>query len=80
MARKQELAADRKGLKVAVAAGYSPHGAIKLLEVYQFLSRDAKPAPRKDDPSLEERILQAHDEIKIQRRDESKSETPLNLP
>ena len=75
--KEEELAADREGLKLAVAAGYSTHGAIELLEVYQFLSPDAKPAPRKGAPSLEERIQQAHNEIKIQRWGESKSETPL---
>jgi hypothetical protein len=28
------------------AAGYSPHAAVKLPKVFQFLSRDAKPALR----------------------------------
>jgi predicted Zn-dependent protease len=75
-----ELAADREGLRLAVAAGYSPHAAIELLEVYQFLSRDAKPAPRKDAPSLEQRIQQVRDEIKSHGWDESKPQAPLNLP
>jgi len=76
-----ELAADREGLKMAVAAGYSPHAAIELLEVFQFLARDAKPAPpRADAPSLEERIRQAQDEIKNQAWDASKAEQPLDLP
>jgi predicted Zn-dependent protease len=78
--KEGELAADREGLKLAVAAGYSPHGAIELLEVYQFLSRDAKAAFRNDAPSLEDRIQHVHDEIKIHRWDEVKPETPLNLP
>jgi len=76
-----ELAADREGLKMAVAAGYSPHAATELLEIYQFLARDAKPAPpRTDAPSLEERIQQARDEIKSQAWDTSKAEQPLQLP
>jgi predicted Zn-dependent protease len=76
-----ELAADREGLKLAVAAGYSSHAAVELLEVYQFLSRDARPAPaRKDAPSIEERVRQAKDEIKSEGWDESKPERPLNLP
>lgn len=54
-----ELAADREGIKMAVAAGYSARAATELLEVYQFLARDAKAAPpRTDAPSLEERIRQ----------------------
>jgi predicted Zn-dependent protease len=77
-----ELAADREGVKLAVAAGYSPHAAIELLEVFQFLSRDAKPAapPRADSPSLDERIQQVRDEIKSEGWDASKAEKPLDLP
>ena len=76
-----ELAADEEGIKLAVAAGYSPHAAVELLEVFQFLNRDAKPTPaRKDAPSLAERIRQARDEIKNQGWDESKPQKPLELP
>jgi predicted Zn-dependent protease len=74
-----ELAADREGLKLAVGAGYSPHAAIELLEMFQFLTRDAKPASRKDAPSLDERIQQARAEIKNQGWDEQKTEKPLTL-
>jgi predicted Zn-dependent protease len=76
-----ELAADREGVKLAVAAGYSPQAAVDLLEVFQFLARDAKPAPpRPDSPSLEERIQQVRDEIKSEGWDASKVEKPLDLP
>jgi predicted Zn-dependent protease len=76
-----ELAADREGMKLAVAAGYSPHAAVELLETFQFLSRGSKLAPpRKDAPSLEERIQQAKDEIKKNGWENVKSETDLNLP
>ncbi len=76
-----ELAADREGLKLAVAAGYSPHAPVEMLEMFQYLGRGDKPAPpRKDAPSLDERIQQARDEIKSQGWDESKAATPLNLP
>jgi beta-barrel assembly-enhancing protease len=76
-----ELAADREGVKLAVAAGYSAQAPIELLEVFQFLSRNEKPAPpRKDAPSLEERMQQARDQIAAQGWDKSKPETPLNLP
>ena len=79
--KEGELAADREGLQLAVAAGYSPRAAVELLEVFQFLARDAKPAPaRKDAPSLEERILQAKDEIKSHGWDTSKPEQALDLP
>jgi predicted Zn-dependent protease len=76
-----ELAADREGLKLAVAAGYSPQAAVELLEVFQFFSRDAKPAPpRKDSPSIEERIQQARDEIKSEGWSATNPEKPLDLP
>jgi predicted Zn-dependent protease len=76
-----ELAADREGVTLAVAAGYSPQAAVELLQVFQFFSRDAKPAPpRTDSPSLEERIRQVQDEIKSEGWDASKPEKPLDLP
>jgi predicted Zn-dependent protease len=79
--KEDELAADREGLKLAVAAGYSPRAAVELLEVFQFLARDARSAPpRKDAPSLEERVRQVKDEIKGRGWDESKPEQPLDLP
>jgi predicted Zn-dependent protease len=76
-----ELAADREGLKMVVEAGYSARAATELFEVYQFLARDAKPAPpRTDAPSLEERTQQARDNIKSNGWDSSKAEQPLDLP
>ena len=55
--------------------------AVELLEVFQFLSRDAKPSPRhKDSPSLEERIPPVKGEIKNPDWDKSKSEKSLDLP
>ena len=39
----QELAADREGVKAAVAAGYSPYGMRRLFELFAFVGRDAKP-------------------------------------
>jgi predicted Zn-dependent protease len=79
--KEGELAADREGVKLAVAAGYSPQASVDLLEVFEYLSRDAKRTPpRKDSPSLAERIHQVRDEIKSQGWDASKPEKPLDLP
>lgn len=75
-----ELAADHEGLKLAVSAGYSPRAAVELLETYQFLFRDAKLPPRKDAPSLEERIQQARSEIKSEGWNDSVPEKTYNLP
>jgi len=77
--REGELAADREGMRLAVAAGYSPHAAVELFEMFQFLTRDDKPsAPRKDAPSMEERIQQARNEIKNHGWDEKKTEKVLD--
>jgi predicted Zn-dependent protease len=38
--KDQEFEADREGLRAAVAAGYSPQGAIKLLERFAKLDRE----------------------------------------
>lgn len=78
--KEGELAADREGIRLAVAAGYSPRAAIELLETYQFLSRDSKPAPRQDAPSLEERIQQVKDEIRRHGWNDATPEKPLDLP
>ena len=79
--KEGELAADREGLKLAVAAGYSPQAASELLQTYQYLFRDSKPSqPPTNSPSLEERIQQAQEQIKAERWDGAKPEKPLNLP
>ena len=75
-----ELAADREGLKLAVAAGYLPSAAIELLETYQFLFRQVKLPARSDSPSLEERLEQARTEIKSEGWTESKQWKTLDLP
>lgn len=38
--KEQELEADREGLRLAAAAGYSPEGAVKLLERWVELHRE----------------------------------------
>jgi predicted Zn-dependent protease len=53
---EQELAADRNGLNYAVAAGYSPFAAIRLLELFQFMARGK--APRPGALTIERRIAQ----------------------
>ena len=80
-AKDGELAADREGLRLANLAGYAPNAGVELLEVYQFLTREDKPAdPRTDSPSLEERIRQAQDEIKSEGWSESRKKVPLQIP
>jgi predicted Zn-dependent protease len=40
--KQQELEADREGTKLAVAAGYSPEGAISMFERYQKLQEESQ--------------------------------------
>lgn len=77
--KQGELDADREGMRLAAAAGYSPHAVVNLLETFGFLFRDPKPAPRTDAPSLEERVQQAKEEIQ-KNKWENSAEQPLNLP
>jgi predicted Zn-dependent protease len=78
--KQGELDADREGMRLAVAAGYSPHAVVSLLDTFEFLFRDPKPAPRTDAPSLEERVQQAKEEIQKNKWADSADQKPLNLP
>jgi predicted Zn-dependent protease len=73
-----ELAADREGVKLAMEAGYSPAGAIRLLQTFVILGEQVSTAPSDARSRLEERITQIKSLI-----DEKKppsSEKPLALP
>jgi predicted Zn-dependent protease len=78
--KKGELEADREGMRLAVAAGYSPSAMVNLLETFQLLFRDSKPAERTDSPSLEERVQQAKEEIQRNKWKNAADQKPLNLP
>lgn len=75
----QELAADRNGLTYAVAAGYSPYAAIRLLELFQYMARGK--APRRGALTLERRIAQMRDLVARNGWDRLKDRIhPLALP
>jgi beta-barrel assembly-enhancing protease len=44
--KDQELEADREGMRLAVQAGYSPNGAIRMFETFQRLYQEYRNAPR----------------------------------
>jgi beta-barrel assembly-enhancing protease len=50
--KSQELEADREGLRLAVAAGYSPLGAIRLFETFERLYPSADTRPRNPSEEL----------------------------
>ena len=75
-----ELAADREGIKLAAAAGYSPKAAIRLLDLFLFISNQSVRAPNDATTILRERIAQIHAVVEESRISVPTSERPLALP
>ncbi len=75
-----ELAADREGVKLATAAGYSPQAAVRLLETFVFLAERAPATPKDATTMLEERIAQIRSVIGQDRLPTPDQEKPLALP
>jgi predicted Zn-dependent protease len=73
-----ELAADREGVKLAMEAGYSPKGAIRLLRTFVILGQQMPNTPAEGQKRLDERIGQI--EALSNQREVQVSEKPLSLP
>jgi predicted Zn-dependent protease len=73
-----ELAADREGVKLAMEAGYSPKGTIRLLRTFLILGQQMPNTTIEGQKSLEERIAQI--EPLNDQRGAQVSEKPLSLP
>jgi beta-barrel assembly-enhancing protease len=73
-----ELAADGEGVKLAMEAGYSPKGAIRLLRTFVILGQQMPNTPAEGQKRLEERIGQI--ETLSNQRAVEVSEKPLSLP
>src|SRR5581483_3606456 len=56
--KTQELEADREGTQLAVAAGYSPSGAIRMFETFDRLYRESRSRPRNPEQELTEMARQ----------------------
>jgi beta-barrel assembly-enhancing protease len=54
----REFAADWNGVKLAADAGYSPQGAIRLLNMYVILGQQMTHAPSEAEKNLKDRIAQ----------------------
>ena len=50
--KDQELEADREGTRLAVWAGYSPHGAIRMFETFERLDQEYVRRPRSPQEEL----------------------------
>jgi predicted Zn-dependent protease len=75
-----ELAADREGVKLASAAGYSPKAAVRLLEIFLLISEQSPDTPNDSNTMLRERIAQILSVIEENRLPIPSSERPLALP
>ena len=77
--KQGELDADREGMRLAAAGGYSPHAMLDMMAMFQFFYREQKLPVRTDAPSLEERVDQANQEIGKNNWPDTPATTPLNL-
>jgi len=74
-----ELAADREGVKLAMAAGYSPDGAIRLLQTFVIQGEQTPKTPPEAKLMLEERITQIQS-LAREGKILPSAERPLQLP
>ncbi len=75
-----ELAADREGVKLAAAAGYSPKSAVRLLETFLLLAERSPTTLNDSKKTLQERINQIRSLIEGDRLPIPSFEKPLALP
>jgi beta-barrel assembly-enhancing protease len=75
----KEFAADREGVKLAVRAGYSAEGAVRLLRTFAILGEQMPNTPKEAKANLEARIAQIQPMVEESKR-EKRTERPLSLP
>jgi predicted Zn-dependent protease len=75
-----EFAADREGVKLAMKAGYSPAGAVRLLRTYVILGEQMPNTPKEAKSNLEARIAQIEEIAKESGGQKAMAEKPLALP
>lgn len=78
--REGELAADREGVKLAMASGYSAEAAIRLLQTYIILGENMPNTPKEAKESLERRIAQIRSVSAESKLPKPAAEKPLALP
>jgi predicted Zn-dependent protease len=76
----KEFAADREGVKLAIKAGYSPEGGIRLLQMYVILGQQLTHAPSEAQSNLEARIAQIKDVMKSEGDRKYPPEKKLEFP
>jgi predicted Zn-dependent protease len=76
---EKEFDADREGVKLAAATGYSPKAASRLLNMYVILGQLMTHTPSEAEKNLKERIAQVEKMI-IDEKLATPTEKPLGLP
>lgn len=78
--REKETACDEEGMKLAVAAGYSPYGAVRMLEIFRYFFSQDEEMKSKYLPAIADRITSANALIKKQGWENLTKQTPINFP
>ena len=73
----RELAADREGIKLAMAAGYNGNAGVRLLEMFVILAQQRPHTSTESEERVRERIVQMQSLVKTQ--PSSPAETRLGL-
>jgi predicted Zn-dependent protease len=74
----REFAADREGVRLSMAAGYSVNAAVRLLEMFVVLGQQTPNTPSETRSNLEARAAEIRRLAESQKP--SPAETPLALP
>jgi beta-barrel assembly-enhancing protease len=78
--REKETACDEEGMKLAVGAGYSPYGAVRILDVFRYFFSQDEEAKTKYLPAIVDRLASANALIKKQGWENMTKQTPINFP
>jgi len=78
--REKETACDNEGMHLAVAAGYSPLGAVRMLDVYRYFFSQDDEMKTKYLPAIEDRIKSAQQLIAKEGWQNLTKQSPLNFP
>jgi predicted Zn-dependent protease len=74
-----EFAADREGVKLAAAAGYSPHAAVRLLNLYVLFGQQMTHTASEAEKNLKDRVAQV-EQLTAAEKLPTPPERPLTLP
>ena len=78
--REKETACDEEGMKLAVGAGYSPYGAVRMLDVFRYFFSQDEEMKTKYLPAIVDRIASANALIEKQGWKDLSKQRPLNFP